>query len=343
MKKKIRVSIVGARGYTGQELVRFLVRHPHVELAHVYASEDGALYFDEEFPFFTGAAHLKIEKWDLESWKKDEDLFFLALPHGIAMSVVPTLLKAEVKVVDLSADYRIQNAEVFEKWYHGAHHDAVNLKKAVYGLPELHKEAIQKAELVANPGCYPTSVILACAPLFQSKEINLESIIIDSKSGVSGAGRKASLATQFVEVSENFKAYGVTNHRHTPEIEEQLSLFFKKETVVNFTPHLLPIQRGILSTIYFDMNKKIPEEELVARVERFYKKHPFVRVRKEGKLPEIKDVARTNYCDIGLKVDPRTSRLILVSVIDNLVKGASGQAVHNMNLMFGWDETTALI
>lgn len=343
MKKKIRVSIVGARGYTGQELVRILLKHPHVELVHLYATEQGVDPFGEEFPAFYGKTDLTVEKWELESWKKDEDLFFLALPHGVSMSAVPTLLKGGVKVVDLSADYRIQNVSLFEKWYHAPHHDETHLKKAVYGLPELHRDEIQEADLVANPGCYPTSAILACAPLFQSKEVDFDSIIIDSKSGVSGAGRKASLATQFAEVSENFKAYGVTTHRHTPEIEEQLSMAFDQDIQVNFTPHLLPINRGILSTVYLNLKKKLHQGEVLARVQRFYKKEPFVRVRESEKLPEIRDVVGTNYCDIGVRVDPRTSRIVLISVIDNLIKGASGQAVHNMNLMYGFDETTGLI
>ncbi len=343
MKNKIRVSIIGARGYTGQELVHILASHPYAEMGHLYASEEGEHLFDEEFPRFAGRASLKIEKWDLDKWKKDEDLFFLALPHGVSMSVAPALLKAGVKVVDLSADYRIQDTQAFEKWYHTPHIDSASLKKAVYGMPELHRDEIKKADLVANPGCYPTSALLPIAPLLKSKEIDFDSIIIDSKSGVSGAGRKASLATQFAEVTENFKAYGITTHRHTPEIEEQLSLGLEQKVEVNFTPHLLPINRGILSTIYLDLKKKLHQKEVLARVSRFYEKEPFVRVRQYEKLPEIQDVVGTNYCDIAVRVDPRTERIILVAVIDNLVKGASGQAVHNMNLMCGFDETAGLI
>lgn len=343
MKKKIRISIAGARGYTGQELVKILLRHPGVELAHLYASEEVSICFDEEFPYFQGRLHLPVEKLDLEKWKKDEDLFFLALPHGVAMQWAPTLLAAGVKVIDLSADYRLKDSHVFEKWYHAKHADAENLAEAVYGLPELHKKEIEKASLIANPGCYPTSAILACVPALNCKDVPPQKLIIDSKSGVSGAGRKPSLTTHFPEVAENFRAYNVTEHRHTPEIESQLSEFTGKEMLINFTPHLLPITRGILSTVYIDLSKKVPEEEWIARYKRFYAKAPFARIRRKGHLPETKDVAGTNFCDIGLKVDPRTNRLIVISVIDNLVKGASGQAVQNMNLMFGLDETTGLI
>lgn len=343
MKKKIRVSIAGARGYTGQELVKILLRHPGVELAHLYASEEVSVYFDEEFPYFQGRAHFPIEKLDLEKWKKDEDLFFLALPHGVAMNWVPRLLEAGVKVIDLSADYRLKDSHLYESWYHAKHSDTEHLKKAVYGLPELHKKEIEKADLVANPGCYPTSAILACAPALACKDVKSDRLIVDSKSGVSGAGRKPSLGTHFPEVAENFRAYNVTDHRHTPEIEVELSQVAGKEILVNFTPHLLPICRGILTTVYLDLTQKVPEEEWLARFARFYAKAPFVRIRRKGHLPETRDVQGSNFCDIGLRVDPRTQRLIVVSVIDNLVKGAAGQAVQNMNLMQGWDETTALM
>lgn len=343
MKKKIRISIAGARGYTGQELVSILLRHPAAEIAHLYASEEGAFPFDEEFPAFQGKLSLPIEKWDPEKWNRDEDVLFLALPHGLAMYAAARLLESGVKVIDLSADFRLKDPKVFEKWYHTQHVDLPALEKAVYGLPELHQAEIKEAGFVANPGCYPTSVILPCAPLMTCKEIDGDTLIADSKSGVTGAGRKPSILTHFSEVNENFKAYGVTTHRHTPEIEQELSGVAGRSITVNFTPHLLPVNRGILSTIYVETTKKIPENEWIARIKRFYEKAPFVRVREDGNLPELRHVQGTNYCDIGLKADPRTSRLILVSVIDNLVKGASGQAVHNMNLMFGLKETEGLL
>jgi N-acetyl-gamma-glutamyl-phosphate reductase len=257
------------------------------------------------------------------------------------MAVAPAFVDAGKKVIDLSADFRLRNLDVFEKWYHK--HSAPGLAmKAVYGIPELYRDKIRKAQLVANPGCYPTSAILALAPVLREKIIDPDTIIIDSKSGVSGAGRDPAIGSLFCEVDEGFKAYKVNEHRHGPEIEQELSVLAGSEVKVSFTPHLLPLTRGILSTIYASLIKTLSTAELIDLYNDFYKGESFIRVLGKGMYPNVSSVKGTNFCHIGLSVDPRTNRVIILSAIDNLVKGASGQAVQNMNLMCGLREDTAL-
>jgi N-acetyl-gamma-glutamyl-phosphate reductase len=269
------------------------------------------------------------------------DVIFMATPHGEAMAVAPAFVDAGKKVIDLSADFRLRDLDVFEKWYHK--HTAPELAmKAVYGIPELYRDEIRKAQLVANPGCYPTSAILALAPALREKIIDPTTIIIDSKSGVSGAGRDPVIGSLFCEVDEGFKAYKVNEHRHGPEIEQELSVLAGSEVKVSFTPHLLPLTRGILSTIYASLKKTLSTAELIALYNDFYKGERFVRVLRKGMYPNVSSVKGTNFCHVGLSVDPRTNRVIILSAIDNLVKGASGQAVQNMNLMCGLREDTAL-
>jgi N-acetyl-gamma-glutamyl-phosphate reductase len=268
-------------------------------------------------------------------------VIFMATPHGEAMAVAPAFVDAGKKVIDLSADFRLRNLDVFEKWYHK--HSAPELAmKAVYGIPELYRDEIRKAQLVANPGCYPTSAILALAPALREKIIDPATIIIDSKSGVSGAGRDPVIGSLFCEVDEGFKAYKVNEHRHGPEIEQELSVLAGSEVKVSFTPHLLPLTRGILSTIYASLKKTLSTAELIDLYNDFYKGEHFVRVLRRGMYPNVSSVKGTNFCHVGLSVDPRTNRVIILSAIDNLVKGASGQAVQNMNLMCGLREDTAL-
>jgi N-acetyl-gamma-glutamyl-phosphate reductase len=269
------------------------------------------------------------------------DIIFMATPHGEAMAVAPAFLEAGKKVVDLSADFRLRDLDVFAKWYH--RHSAPDLvKRAVYGLPELYREEVKRADLVANPGCYVTSAILALAPALREKIIDPATIIVDSKSGVSGAGRDPVIGSLFCEVDEGFKAYKVNEHRHSPEIEQELSVLAGSEVKISFTPHLLPLTRGILSTSYASLKKTLSTTELIDLYKDFYKGDKFIRVLRKGIYPNVSSVKGSNFCDIGISVDVRTNRVIILSAIDNLVKGASGQAVQNMNLMCGLREDMAL-
>ncbi|MDP3803922.1 MAG: N-acetyl-gamma-glutamyl-phosphate reductase, partial [Candidatus Omnitrophota bacterium] len=292
------------------------------------------------FPGFIGKTDLICKKPNPDEMAKNVDLVFLGLPHKISMELAPIFLRGGKSVIDLSADYRLA-PDIYKIWYGIEHKDRENLPKAVYGLPELYHDAIKSAKLIANPGCYPTSIILGIAPMLKEKAVNSDYIIADSKSGVTGAGRKPDLALSFSEVNENLKAYKVNEHQHKPEITKLLSEVAGKAIDVVFTPHLIPMNRGILSTIYLKMNKKLDTKAVVDIYRKFYKGRPFVRISDEGRLPQVRDVVFTNYCDIGLKVTGDT--LIVVSCIDNLTKGAAGQAVQNMNIMRGFEETEALI
>jgi len=268
---------------------------------------------------------------------------FLALPHTMAMSKLPNYLQSDCKIIDLSADYRLKDPKAYTDWYSVTHTNPELLEKAVYGLPELHRQAIQSAQLVANPGCYPTSVVLALAPLLKTDWVDLGSIISDSKSGVSGAGRKPSLTSHFAEVNEGISPYGLADHRHTPEMEQELSALAGKSVRLTFSPHLVPMTRGMLSTVYINLNQAITDEKLVEHYRSFYKGENFIRVLNPGKFASSHHVLSSNFCDIGLKVDSRNQRLIITSALDNLIKGASGQAVQNMNIMLGLDEKTGLM
>jgi len=336
-----RVGIIGATGYTGIELVRLLVRHPKVRLTALTAEKNVGQPLWKFFPSILNEVDLVCQPLEVESLSKACDFVFTALPHKAVMEVAPGFLEKGIKVVDLSADFRLADPKVYEQWYE-SHTAPGLLQEAVYGIPELHREEIKKARLVANPGCYPTSVILALAPVLKLKALDLRTIIADSKSGVSGAGRSAVLSSMFAEVSENFKAYKVTEHRHTPEMEQELSRVAGEKVTITFTPHLVPMKRGILSTIYATLAKPLSEKEIYERYLEFYRQEKFVRIRPSDLLPSTADVLGSNYCDLGVKVDGRNNRLILLSAIDNLVKGASGQAVQNMNLMLGLEEGLGL-
>jgi len=336
-----RVGVIGATGYTGLELVRLLLRHPKIKLTALTSERYVGQPIWKVFPSVMEETDLVCQALEVEPLFQACDFLFTALPHKTAMEVVPGLIQRGLKVVDLSADFRLADPEVYEEWYE-THTAPALLQDAVYGIPELHREEIKRASLVANPGCYPTSVILALAPALKNKLIDHRTIIADSKSGVSGAGRSAVLSSLFAEVSENFKAYKVTEHRHTPEMEQELSRLAGQKVVITFTPHLVPMKRGILSTIYASLTKPLSEDEILDIYRDFYAKEKFVRLHPSDLLPSTADVFGSNYCDIGLKVDKRNNRLILLSAIDNLVKGASGQAIQNMNLMLGLDESLAL-
>ncbi len=338
----IKACIVGGAGFTGLELLKILATHSEVTVTAVTSRSLAGKALTGEFAelkgLYDGLSFLDND----EIGGVEADIFFTALPHGASMDVVANLIKSGEKVIDLSADFRLKDAGTYKKWY-GEHKAKELLSKAVYGLPELNREAIKDASLVANPGCYPTSAILALAPLLKGSElgelIDKDSIIIDSKSGYSGAGRKAA---EELKGLEGFKAYNVMAHRHSPEMEAELSLIAGTDISITFTPHLLPVARGILSTVYVDLKKKMTAKELNKHFSGFYSDEEFVKVLPDGKLPDISDVKDTNYCLIGIAVDEKKSKAIIISAIDNLVKGASGQAVQNMNIIFEMDETLGL-
>ncbi len=338
---KIRVAVVGATGYTGFELVALLQQHPRVELTAITSQSYAGQPIGEVFPALRGMSSLVCEPLDLENIVKRADCVFVALPHKTAMEVVAPLVRAGKRVVDLSADFRFRDPEMYEQWYQ-EHTAKELLAEAVYGLPELHAEKIGSARLVGNPGCYPTGVILAASPLVAGGVVDLDSLIADCKSGVSGAGRAATLNTHYCEANEGLKAYKVGEHRHTPEIEQELSAIAGRPIKVVFTPHLVPMSRGILTTLYANLSRKVTKEEIGVLYQKAYEHAPFVRMLNEGSLPSTLQVRGTNYCDIGWRLELRTGRMIVISAIDNLTRGGSGQAVCNMNLMFGLDEDTGL-
>ena len=337
----VKVAVVGASGYTGVELLRLLAAHPQVEISCVTSRQTVGEDISNLFPSLRGQVNLRCDPGDPELVAAKADFVFTALPHQTAMEVVPSLLAAGKKVVDLSADYRLRDVAVYRQWYQ-EHTSPELLAEAVYGLPELNREQIRSARLVANPGCYPTSVALGLAPLLKQGLIDHRSLIVDSKSGTSGAGRSAKVGSLFCEVNEGFAAYGVGRHRHTPEIEQTLSQLAGEAVQVNFTPHLLPVNRGILSTCYATLHGNHDSAALLALYREHFRGEGFVRICPEGSLPNIAFVRGSNFCDIGLVSDQRTGRVIVVSTIDNLVKGAAGQAVQNMNLMLGFAEDAGL-
>ncbi|MFH2067822.1 MAG: N-acetyl-gamma-glutamyl-phosphate reductase [Pseudomonadota bacterium] len=337
----IRVGILGATGYAGAELVRILRGHPDVEIAIITSRQYAGVSFSDVYPAMRGIMDMPCREYHIDHFVNQVDVVFTALPHKLPMSVVPELMAHQIKVVDLSADFRFRNVPVYEKHYQ--HHTAGKLSEsAVYGLSEVHAEKIRTASLIGNPGCYPTSLLLPLIPLIERKMVKTGSIIADAKSGVSGAGRSISLGTHFCEVNESFKAYKVADHRHIPEMEENLSIAAKEPVQITFVPHLVPMTRGMLTTIYAELCRSVNENDIREHLESYYHDRYFIRICREGIFPDVSHVKTTNFCDIGLKVDKRNNRIVLVSVIDNLVKGAAGQAVQNMNLMMGLDERTGL-
>lgn len=338
----IRVGIVGASGYTGIELARLLCRHPGVTLTVATSRQYAGRSMADVYPNLRGLVDLICEDTTGAELAAKADVFFTAVPHQTAMAIVPGLLEAGKKVIDLSADFRIHDPLVYETWYQ-THTAQKYLSEAVYGLPEIHRKAISSSQLIANPGCYPTSVILGLAPLLTNKLINADSVIIDSKSGTSGAGRGAQVGSLYCEVTDGFKAYKVGEHRHTPEIEQELSSLSGQEVVVSFTPHLVPMSRGILSTIYATLSTGVTSADVVEAYRDQYSNEPFVRLCPSGVYPATQHIRGGNFCDIGFKVDPRTGRIVVLSAIDNLVKGAAGQAVQNMNIISGFEETEGLM
>ncbi|MEC8956952.1 MAG: N-acetyl-gamma-glutamyl-phosphate reductase [Nitrospinota bacterium] len=337
----IKVGIAGASGYTGLELIRLLANHPEVELSVLTSETYKEKSIADVFPSLNGIIDINLQSLDCKILKSC-DVVFLALPHTTGMGILPELLQSNCKVIDLSADYRLKNATTYSEWYSLTHTHPKFLSQVTYGLPELYREKIKSAQGVANPGCYPTSVILALAPLLKTDWIDLDSIIADSKSGVSGAGRKTSITTQFSEANEGVTPYSLTSHRHTPEIEQELSYLAGKPIKISFSPHLIPMSRGMLSTIYINLKNKLKDEDLIEHYKNIYNNEYFVRVLDKGRFASTHSISGSNFCDIGIKIDSRVNRLVITSAIDNLIKGASGQAIQNMNIMLGFGETTGL-
>ncbi len=337
----IKVGLVGATGYAGQQLLWILEKHKEVEIVFLSSNSYEGKDISEIYKNYKEYYSKKLISQNEVEEKLDEiDLLFLALPHGMSEKLAYEALKKNVKAIDLGADFRLDDSETYESWYNVKHEYPEINNEAVYGLPELYKEKIKKSNIIAAPGCYPTSAILGTAPLLKNNLADTKSIIVDSKSGVSGAGRGLKVDSLFTEVNENFKAYNLFMHRHTPEIEQEMGKAAGKDVSVIFTPHLLPINRGILSTIYLDLKQKISQKEVYELYREFYKNDYFVRINEE--LPEIKNIKNTNICEIGLRVHEEKNKVIIVSTIDNLIKGAGGQAVQAMNIMFGIDEKEGL-
>ena len=338
----IKVGIIGATGYAGGELVRLLLGHKEAEIKW-YGSRS---YVDQKYAkVYQNMFQLVDDRClddNMEEMAKQVDVIFTATPQGLCASLVNDDILNKVKVIDLSADFRIKDAAVYEEWYGIEHKAKQYLDEAVYGLCEINREAVKKARLVANPGCYPTCSILSIYPLLKEGLIDPSTVIIDAKSGTSGAGRGAKVDNLFCEVNENIKAYGVASHRHTPEIEQELSLAAGEPMTISFTPHLVPMQRGILVTAYASLKKEVTWEEVKEVYDRYYDKERFVRVLDQDVCPQTRWVEGSNYVDVGFKIDPRTKRIIMMGAMDNLVKGAAGQAVQNMNLVFGLDEAEGL-
>ncbi|MBI3998171.1 MAG: N-acetyl-gamma-glutamyl-phosphate reductase [Armatimonadetes bacterium] len=335
-----RVSIVGASGYGGGELVRLLCGHPEVQLVHLTAESRKAEAYGEVFPNLRGFVTHVTEKADLQVIGADSDVVFFALPNGVPMTMAPKL-EPRVKIIDLGADFRFMDPATYKQWYKADHACPDLLAEAVYGQPELHREAIKRARIVGNPGCYPTAALIAIAPFVQAGVVERNGIIVDAKSGVSGAGRGASLGTHFSEVNENVKPYNVAAHRHTPEIEQEVTALAGGPMSVTFTPHLIPMTRGILATVYMRLAHSMTTAEAEGLLLEAYAKEPFVRVL-PGRLPETKATYGSNYCDVAVRVDAHATVVIVMAAIDNLVKGAAGQAIQNMNLMCGFLEDAGL-
>ena len=338
----IRVGIIGATGYAGAELVRILLAHKEAEIVW-YGSRS---YIDQKYASiyqnFFQLVDAKCMEDNMEALADQVDMIFTATPQGFCASIINEDILSKVKVIDLSADFRIKDVKIYEEWYKIEHKSPQYIDEAVYGLCEINREDVKKARLVANPGCYTTCSILTCYPLVKEGLIDPDTLIIDAKSGTSGAGRGAKIDNLFCEVNENMKAYGVASHRHTPEIEEQLGYACGKQVLLNFTPHLVPMNRGILVTAYANLTKDVSYEEVKAVYDKYYQNEKFVRVLEKDICPQTKWVEGSNYVDVNFKIDPRTHRVIMMGALDNLVKGAAGQAVQNMNLLFGLKESEGL-
>lgn len=336
----IKVGIIGATGYAGSELVRLITQHPKAELVTMTSQSYAGQEYKEVYSNYSHLDYV-CEEEHIEEMAEKCDVIFLALPHGVASKKINADILSKTKIIDLGADFRIQDVDVYEKWY-TTHYSKDILPEAVYGLCEINRDKIKGKRIVANPGCYTSCSILSLYPLVKEGMIDLSSIIIDAKSGATGAGRGLSLGNHYCELNESVKAYKVASHRHTPEIEEQLSIAAGQDIVLNFTPHLIPMDRGVLATCYATLNKKYTYDDIRKAYEKYYGNEHFIRLTKEGVFPETKWVKGSNFVDIGFTVDERTNRVIVIGALDNLFKGAAGQAVQNMNIIMGIEETTGI-
>lgn len=338
----IKVGIIGSTGYAGAEIVRILLNHPEAEIVW-YGSRS---YVDQKFASvfgnFTEIVDAKCLDDNIEELSKEADVVFTATPQGYCATIVNDVVLSNTKIIDLSADFRLKDVSVYEKWYKIEHKSPQYIDEAIYGLCEVNRDKIKNARILANPGCFTTCSILTIYPLAKEHLIDMDSIIVDAKSGTSGAGRGAKLPNLFCEVNESIKAYGVATHRHTPEIEEQLCYASGENVVIDFTPHLVPMNRGILATAYAKVKDGVTSDDIRAAYNKYYENEYFVRVLEDGVLPETKWVEGSNFLDVNFKLNPRTNRVIMMGAIDNLVKGAAGQAVQNMNIMFGLPENMGL-
>ncbi|PIK25921.1 N-acetyl-gamma-glutamyl-phosphate reductase [Bacillus pumilus] len=338
----LKIGIIGATGYGGAELVRILRHHPHVKECILYSSSGDGQSYSQSYPHLTNIADQTLKAIDPGAIVQETDAVFLATPAGVSSELSPKLMNRGVPIIDLSGDLRIQDGATYEAWYKRRAADEASIQQAVYGLSELNREKIEQAEVIANPGCFPTAALLGLAPLMKQNLIDESMIIIDAKTGVSGAGRSASLGTHFSELNDNFKIYKVNEHQHTPEIEQVLREWNPQTANITFSTHLVPMTRGIMATMYTQLKSDVTKEELMKRMKGFYEDSYFVRVRDHGVYPQTKEVYGSNFCDIGFHLDERTGRLTIVSVIDNLMKGAAGQAVQNFNIIKGLHEEAGL-
>jgi len=338
----MKAAIIGGTGYGSIELIRLINRHPYLNVGTVVSNSQAGVALTDSYPHLSNIMEQPMEAFDANYLSEKNDVVFLATPSGVSKNLVPQLLENGVKCIDLSGDFRLRSGIEYESWYKHSPANENYLKQATYGLSEIYAEEIKTSNLIANPGCYPTASTLGLLPILKAKLANNDSIIIDAKSGVSGAGRGLSLTSHYAEINENIRAYKLGAHQHIPEIEQVLTDESGEQITITFTTHLVPMTRGIMCTIYVKLNETVSTAEVQQIYDEFYKNKPFVRVRPIGNVPSTKEVLGSNYCDIGLHVDPRTNRLTIISVIDNLVKGAAGQAIQNVNLINGWDERTGL-
>jgi N-acetyl-gamma-glutamyl-phosphate reductase len=343
MGNELRAAIVGATGYGGAELIRLLQAHPFVRITSVISTSNAGVPISDGFPHLNAIVVDVLDELDVDLIAGKADLVFLATPAGVSSGLSPKLLDAGLKVIDLSGDFRLKVPEVYEKWYNRKAASQADLDKATYGLCEAFGNEAQGTDFISNPGCYATATLLGLIPAVKAGWIDPATIIIDAKSGVSGAGRGLSLGVHYAEINENLTIYKVNKHQHIPEIEQALGRIAGKEIVTTFTTHLVPMTRGIMATMYATLNGNRSDEDFIGLYRDYYQGRRFVRIRPQGKWPATKEVSGSNYCDIGFSVDERTGRVTMISVIDNVVKGAAGQAIQNLNLMMGWDETTGLL
>ncbi|WP_462408806.1 N-acetyl-gamma-glutamyl-phosphate reductase [Neobacillus sp. Marseille-QA0830] len=338
----MKAAVIGGTGYGAIELIRLIHRHPNLEIGTVVSNSQAGNKFSDSYPHLSEIVEQPLEKFNAVTLSETNDIVFLATPSGVSSNLAPQLLETGMRCIDLSGDFRLRSAEEYQTWYKRTPANGHYLEQAVYGLSEIYSEKIKTAKLIANPGCYPTASTLGLIPILKANIADYQSIVIDAKSGVSGAGRGLSLTSHYAEINENLKAYKLGAHQHIPEIEQVLSDEAGNPINITFTTHLVPMTRGIMCTIYVKLTDKVSIEEIQRIYSEFYKNHPFVRIRPQGTVPATKEVTGSNFCDVGLHLDERTNRLTIVSVIDNLMKGAAGQAIQNLNLMNDWDVRTGL-